>query len=170
MKTYADAGGSFTRRVAKPVEASVIISVDGVKAALSDFSVDHATGTVTFRAGKAPPAGAAIRRFRIRRAGAICNRPRRREPYRLRGGPHSLHSIDGNPAMKPIPAALAEHLADEATTTCHCWKVTLKDGEVIGFTDHDGTLSFAGTAYLAASGFGAVTATARPDLARVRAK
>ena len=61
VKTYADAGGSFTRRVAKPVEASVIISVDGVKAALSDFSVDHATGTVTFRAGKAPPAGAAIR-------------------------------------------------------------------------------------------------------------
>lgn len=72
--------------------------------------------------------------------------------------------------MKTIPAALAEHLAGEATTTCHCWKVTLKDGEVIGFTDHDGTLSFAGTAYLAASGFGAVTATARPDLARVRAK
>lgn len=57
--------------------------------------------------------------------------------------------------MMTIPAALAEHLAGEATTTCHCWKVTLKDGEVIGFTDHDETLSFAGTAYLAASGFGA---------------
>ncbi|MDH7806226.1 MULTISPECIES: TIGR02217 family protein [unclassified Rhizobium] len=61
VKTYVDAGGSFTRRVEKPVEASVIVSVDGVKAVLSDVSVDHATGTVTFRAGKAPPAGAAIR-------------------------------------------------------------------------------------------------------------
>ncbi|MDZ7927608.1 MAG: TIGR02217 family protein [Agrobacterium sp.] len=61
VKTYADAGGSFTRRVEKPVEASVIVSVDGVKAISSDFSVDHATGMVTFRVGKAPPAGAAIR-------------------------------------------------------------------------------------------------------------
>lgn len=57
--------------------------------------------------------------------------------------------------MKTIPAALAEHLQGDATTTCHCWKVTLKDGAVIGFTDHDETLAFGGTAYLAASGFGA---------------
>lgn len=39
--------------------------------------------------------------------------------------------------MKIIPAALAEHLKGDATTTCHCWKVTLKDGVTIGFTDHD---------------------------------
>jgi uncharacterized phage protein (TIGR02218 family) len=57
--------------------------------------------------------------------------------------------------MKTIPPALAEHLEGDATTTCHCWQVTLKDGVVIGFTDHDETLSFGGTAYLAASGFGA---------------
>ncbi|MDH7800268.1 MULTISPECIES: DUF2163 domain-containing protein [unclassified Rhizobium] len=57
--------------------------------------------------------------------------------------------------MKTIAATLAEHLSGDATTTCHCWKVTLKDGVVIGFTDHDETLSFAGTTYLAASGFGA---------------
>ncbi|KJF71131.1 DUF2163 domain-containing protein [Agrobacterium arsenijevicii] len=57
--------------------------------------------------------------------------------------------------MKIVPPALAEHLSGDATTTCHCWKVTLKDGVVIGFTDHDETLFFAGTAYLAASGFGA---------------
>ncbi|MBO0134563.1 DUF2163 domain-containing protein [Agrobacterium burrii] len=57
--------------------------------------------------------------------------------------------------MKTIPVALATHLKGDATTTCHCWKVTLKDGAVIGFTDHDETLSFAGTDYLAASGFGA---------------
>lgn len=57
--------------------------------------------------------------------------------------------------MKTIPAALAQHLKGDATTTCPCWKVTLKDGEVIGFTDHDETIVFGGTSYLAASGFAA---------------
>lgn len=57
--------------------------------------------------------------------------------------------------MKAIPPALAAHLKGDATTTCHCWKVTLKEGAVIGFTDHDETLSFAGADYFAASGFGA---------------
>lgn len=61
VKTYADAGGSFTRRVEKPDEASVIVSVEGVRASPSDFSVDHATGLVMFRAGRVPPAGATIR-------------------------------------------------------------------------------------------------------------
>ncbi|CUX21914.1 TIGR02217 family protein [Agrobacterium fabrum] len=61
LKTYADAGGSFSRRIDKPVEGSVIVSVEGVKAAPTDLSVDHATGMVTFRAGRAPPAGAVIR-------------------------------------------------------------------------------------------------------------
>lgn len=57
--------------------------------------------------------------------------------------------------MKTMPAALADHLKADATTTCHCWRVTLKDGVVMGFTDHDATLSFGGTSYLAASGFSA---------------
>ncbi|AYM56664.1 TIGR02217 family protein [Agrobacterium fabrum] len=61
LKTYADAGGSFSRRIDKPVEGSVIVSVEGVKAAPTDLSVDHATGMVIFRAGRAPPAGAVIR-------------------------------------------------------------------------------------------------------------
>ena len=61
LKTYADAGGSFSRRIDKPVDGSVIVSVKGVKAAPTDVSVDHATGMVTFRAGQVPPAGAVIR-------------------------------------------------------------------------------------------------------------
>lgn len=61
VKTYADAGGSFSRWIDKPVEGSVIVSVEGVKAVSSDVSVDHATGSVTFRAGRVPPAGAVIR-------------------------------------------------------------------------------------------------------------
>ncbi|UNZ51078.1 TIGR02217 family protein [Agrobacterium tumefaciens] len=61
LKTYADAGGSFTRRIDKPAEGSVMVSVEGVKAEAAAISVDHATGMVTFRAGRVPPAGAAIR-------------------------------------------------------------------------------------------------------------
>ncbi|MBO0134562.1 TIGR02217 family protein [Agrobacterium burrii] len=61
VKTYADAGGSFTRRVEKPVEGSVVVSVEGVRVPPADMSVDSVTGMVTFRAGKVPPAGAVIR-------------------------------------------------------------------------------------------------------------
>ncbi|MFK3778266.1 TIGR02217 family protein [Agrobacterium sp. NPDC089420] len=61
LKIYADAGGSFTRRIEKPVEGSVVVSVEGVRVPLPDVSVDHATGMVTFAAGRLPPAGAVIR-------------------------------------------------------------------------------------------------------------
>lgn len=55
--------------------------------------------------------------------------------------------------MRTVPAALAAHLESEATTTCHCWRVTRRDGTVLGFTDHDHDLLLAGTGFLAASGF-----------------
>ncbi|WP_454700462.1 phage distal tail protein, Rcc01695 family [Agrobacterium burrii] len=61
VKTYADAGGAFTRRVEKPAEGSVLVSVEGVRVPPADMSVDPVTGMVTFRAGKVPPAGAVIR-------------------------------------------------------------------------------------------------------------
>lgn len=38
---------------------------------------------------------------------------------------------------KAISAALAAHMAGPLTTLATCWKVTRKDGAVIGFTDHD---------------------------------
>jgi uncharacterized phage protein (TIGR02218 family) len=57
--------------------------------------------------------------------------------------------------MRTVPAALKAHLNGEATTTCHCWRVTRRDGVVIGFTDHDRDLGFEGTVFLAASGFAA---------------
>lgn len=57
--------------------------------------------------------------------------------------------------MRAIPQALKAHLDGEATTTCHCWRVTRRDGVVIGFTDHDRDLGFDGTSFLAASGFAA---------------
>ncbi|MFB2551017.1 DUF2163 domain-containing protein [Ensifer soli] len=55
--------------------------------------------------------------------------------------------------MRTIPTALAAHLDGEATTVCHCWRVICADGVVLGFTEHDGDLVFAGTTYRAASGF-----------------
>jgi uncharacterized phage protein (TIGR02218 family) len=57
--------------------------------------------------------------------------------------------------MRRVPAALASHLAGDATTTCHCWRVTRRDGTVLGFTEHDHDMAFDGTTYLAASGFAA---------------
>jgi len=57
--------------------------------------------------------------------------------------------------MRAIDADLAAHLKGDATTTCHAWRVTRRDGAVLGFTEHDGDLVFAGTEFLAASGFSA---------------
>ena len=55
--------------------------------------------------------------------------------------------------MRSIPDGLQAHLDGEATTLCHGWRVTRRDGTVLGFTDHDRDLSFGGTHYAAASGF-----------------
>lgn len=55
--------------------------------------------------------------------------------------------------MRTLSAALAEHLEGDATTMCHCWRVTRRDGAVLGFTEHDHDLSFGGTDFWAASGF-----------------
>jgi uncharacterized phage protein (TIGR02218 family) len=55
--------------------------------------------------------------------------------------------------MRTLPAALAAHLDGGATTLCHAWRVSRRDGTVIGFTDHDRDLAFGGTVYAAASGF-----------------
>jgi uncharacterized phage protein (TIGR02218 family) len=55
--------------------------------------------------------------------------------------------------MRNIPAGLAEHLASGATTLCRCWRVTRRDGAVLGFTDHDENLVFDGTTFRAGTGF-----------------
>ncbi len=55
--------------------------------------------------------------------------------------------------MRTIPSGLQAHLDGEVTTLCHAWRVTRRDGTVMGFTDHDRDLSFGGLDYLAASGF-----------------
>lgn len=55
--------------------------------------------------------------------------------------------------MRDIPAALASHLDQTSTTTCHAWRLTRTDGLVLGFTEHDHDLEFSGTVFSAATGF-----------------
>ena len=39
--------------------------------------------------------------------------------------------------MKSSTTAMNNHLAQEVTTLCTCWKIVRQDGVVFGFTDHD---------------------------------
>jgi uncharacterized phage protein (TIGR02218 family) len=55
--------------------------------------------------------------------------------------------------MRAIPAGLAAHLDGDATTLCNAWRVTRRDGTVLGFTDHDHDITFDGVSFRAASGF-----------------
>jgi len=57
--------------------------------------------------------------------------------------------------MKELSAALEAHLASGITTLCWCWRLTRRDGETQGFTDHDRDVSFDGTTFEAAAGFSA---------------
>lgn len=59
-KTYQDAGGATKRTIAKPAEGSVSVSVAGVAVPTGQFTVDHATGIVTFSAGAVPAEGQAV--------------------------------------------------------------------------------------------------------------
>lgn len=61
VKTYADGGGSWVRRIVKPVAGTVAVSVNGVAAADEALSVDAATGIITFAAGHVPAVGDVVR-------------------------------------------------------------------------------------------------------------
>ncbi|MCE3233056.1 MAG: hypothetical protein K0R98_1313 [Rickettsiaceae bacterium] len=55
--------------------------------------------------------------------------------------------------MKIISSGLDSHLASEVTTLATCWKLTRKDGVVMGFTEHDKDLLIDEVTYQASSGF-----------------
>jgi uncharacterized phage protein (TIGR02218 family) len=55
--------------------------------------------------------------------------------------------------MRTLNAGLAAHLAEGATTLCHCWKLTPAQGAAMGFTDHDRDLAFDGVTFEAGAGF-----------------
>ncbi|MEQ8326302.1 MAG: DUF2460 domain-containing protein [Parvibaculum sp.] len=59
VKTYVSGEANYTREIAKPVAGSVRVSVAGTeKAEDADFTVDHASGVVTFAV--APGAGESV--------------------------------------------------------------------------------------------------------------
>jgi uncharacterized phage protein (TIGR02218 family) len=55
--------------------------------------------------------------------------------------------------VKTLHGSLAAMLASGVTTIARCWRLQRGDGAVFGFTDHDRTLSFAGTDYAPETGF-----------------
>lgn len=67
--------------------------------------------------------------------------------------------------MKTISAGLATHLAGEVTTIATCWKATLTDGTVFGFTNHTDDLTVSAQLYKAATGQSATAIASNADLA-----
>lgn len=51
--------------------------------------------------------------------------------------------------------AFDTHLQATVTTLCYCWRVSLRDGTVFGFTDHDAALVVDGTGFAPETGFSA---------------
>lgn len=66
--------------------------------------------------------------------------------------------------MKELNPAFAAHIADGTTTLAWCWKITRRDGVVMGFTDHDLPLAFGGVDFEPESGFTASEIRAASDL------
>ena len=66
--------------------------------------------------------------------------------------------------MKSLPPDLQAHLDEGTTTLAWCWRITRADGVSFGFTDHDRSLSFDGTAFEPESGLTASEVRSGSDL------
>lgn len=56
--------------------------------------------------------------------------------------------------MKDIPAGLLNYLkAAGGAEIATCWKLTLTNGDIMGFTDHDSDIVFSGVTYTARTGY-----------------
>lgn len=55
--------------------------------------------------------------------------------------------------MRQVPEEMAARIESGAATLCHVWLLTPRDGERLGFTDHDRDLTVAGVTCRAASGW-----------------
>ena len=67
--------------------------------------------------------------------------------------------------MRELPAALAAHLANGATTLCTCWRIIWRDGEELCFTDHDRDIAFDMLTFSAATGVEGASSEASLGLA-----
>lgn len=52
-----------------------------------------------------------------------------------------------------VSIEMQDHLEEEVTTLCTCWKVVRTDGVVLGFTDHDQDLTIDSVTYDAQTGY-----------------
>jgi uncharacterized phage protein (TIGR02218 family) len=66
--------------------------------------------------------------------------------------------------MKSISASLKSHIEGEVTTLSTCWKATLTNGTVLGFTDNISDLIIDDVTYIATSGYTASNIAASSDL------
>lgn len=67
--------------------------------------------------------------------------------------------------MRALDPDLQDHLDIGATTLATCWRITRKDGQVLGFTDHDRALSFDETTFAPESGASGSAVASSADLA-----
>jgi uncharacterized phage protein (TIGR02218 family) len=67
--------------------------------------------------------------------------------------------------MRALNPDLKTHLLTGATTLATCWRITRRDGMVLGFTDHNQPLAFDGTSYIPDSGASGSAMSASADLA-----
>jgi uncharacterized phage protein (TIGR02218 family) len=67
--------------------------------------------------------------------------------------------------MRTIPFALQTKLNSGVTTLCRCWRIVRRDGELLGFTDHDEDVSLGSLTCKAGTGFSGSEATASFGLA-----
>ncbi|MEP9352038.1 DUF2163 domain-containing protein [Xanthobacter sp. KR7-65] len=67
--------------------------------------------------------------------------------------------------MRSLDPAFAAHLAGGVTTLCRAWRITRRDGVVLGFTDHDRDLLVEGLTCLAASGISGSQSSSASGLA-----
>ncbi len=61
IKTYGDVGGESERMISKPLAGSLVMQVAGLAVPQSDFTLDPATGMVSFVESAIPANGAIIR-------------------------------------------------------------------------------------------------------------
>ncbi|WP_428410007.1 DUF2163 domain-containing protein [Hyphococcus sp.] len=67
--------------------------------------------------------------------------------------------------MRAVDSNLQAHLDTGATTLATCWRITRRDGLVLGFTDHDRALTFDGTMFLPDTGAVGSALSSSADLA-----
>jgi len=66
--------------------------------------------------------------------------------------------------MKTISTTLSADISAEVTTLATCWKVTRRDGVILGFTDHDRDIVYGGQTYQAATGASPSAVSAGSDM------